>query len=73
MLTSLLSLTSVFAPLISTQLLAFFTGAGAPIELPGAPFFAGSIFLALGLLTVLRAFRRNPGFGQTHPADHGVS
>ena len=60
MLTSLLSLTSIFAPLIATQLFAFFTRPEAPVNLPGAPFFVGSIFMALALAMVLRTFRRNP-------------
>jgi DHA1 family tetracycline resistance protein-like MFS transporter len=60
MLTSLLSLTSIFAPLIATQLFAYFTGPSAPLHLPGAPFFVGSLFMILALATVLRAFRLNP-------------
>lgn len=59
-LTSLMSLTSIFAPLISTQLFGLFTGDGAPMELPGAPFFAGAVFFLLALVAVRRAFRRNP-------------
>ena len=38
------------APLIATQLFAFFTAPEAPVQLPGAPFFAGSVFMALALL-----------------------
>jgi DHA1 family tetracycline resistance protein-like MFS transporter len=59
-LTSLMSLTAIFAPLIATQLFGTFTGNGVPVELPGAPFFAGAIFLAAALAGVLRVFRRNP-------------
>ncbi len=59
-LTSLMSLTSIFAPLISTQLFSFFTGADAPVELPGAPFFAGALFVTLALAVVIRVFRNNP-------------
>lgn len=60
-LTSLMSLTSIFAPLISTQLFSTFTGAGAPIELPGAPFFAGALFVATALTVTIRLFRKHPG------------
>lgn len=67
-LTSLLSLTSIFAPLISTQLFAYFTGPEAPIELPGAPFFAGAVFFAVAFLLVVRAFRRNPETGSARSA-----
>jgi len=59
-LTSLMSLTSIFAPLISTQLFSVFTGEGAPLELPGAPFFAGALFVAVALTVTIRVFRRNP-------------
>ncbi len=64
-LTSLISLTAIVAPLISTQLFSFFTGAGAPVEMPGMPFFAGAVFAAIGLVVVVVVFRRNP-----QPAPH---
>jgi DHA1 family tetracycline resistance protein-like MFS transporter len=63
MLTSLLSLTSIVAPVASTQLFAAFTGEGAAVELPGAPFFAGAVCMMLALVTALRAFRRIPEAG----------
>lgn len=59
-LTSLISLTAIFAPLISTQLFRRFTGEGAVVELPGAPFFACTAFLLVSLMLVIAAFRRNP-------------
>jgi len=59
-LTSLMSLTAIFSPLIATQLFGAFTGGAARMELPGIPFFAGAIFLAAALLAVIRVFRRNP-------------
>jgi DHA1 family tetracycline resistance protein-like MFS transporter len=59
-LTSLMSLTAIFAPVIATQLFGICTGNGAPVELPGAPFFAGALFLMVALAAVLRAFRLNP-------------
>jgi DHA1 family tetracycline resistance protein-like MFS transporter len=59
-LTSLMSLTAIFAPLIATLLFGAFTGAGAMVELPGAPFYVGAVFLAAALAAVLRTFRRNP-------------
>ena len=59
-LTSLLSLTAIVAPLISTQVFSHFTGEGAPIELPGAPFFIGAVFGVVAVAIVVVVFRRNP-------------
>lgn len=60
-LTSLLSLTSIIAPLLfTTALFSYFTSAGAPITLPGAPFFLGSALFVTALILLLRLFRRLP-------------
>ena len=59
---SLMSLTSIAAPLIFTAgLFSYFTSASAPIELPGAPFLLGAVMYALAFWSVLRLFRRMPG------------
>ncbi|MYH50310.1 MAG: TCR/Tet family MFS transporter, partial [Gammaproteobacteria bacterium] len=59
---SLMSLTSIAAPLIFTAgLFSYFTSAGAPIQLPGAPFLLGAVMYALAFWSVLRLFRRMPG------------
>lgn len=50
-LMSLMSLTAVGSPVLMTQLFARFTGAGAPVYFPGAPFLLAAI-LALGALLV---------------------
>lgn len=55
-----MSLTAIFAPLISTQLFSRFTGEGALFELPGAPFFASTLFLLVAVLLVVGVFRRQP-------------
>ena len=61
-LTSLTSLTSIFAPLIFTAgLFSFFTSSAAPMALPGAPFLLGSILFAVSLVVLIRLFRRIPG------------
>ena len=39
-LASITGITAIVGPLLATQLFGHFTGAGAPLELPGAPFFA---------------------------------
>ena len=58
---SLMSLTSIAAPLIFTAgLFSYFTSPSAPIELPGAPFLLGALMYALAFWSVLRLFRRMP-------------
>ncbi|MGL4609129.1 MAG: TCR/Tet family MFS transporter [Trueperaceae bacterium] len=60
-LTSLFSLTSVFAPLIFVSgLFSYFTSDAAPFMLPGAPFFLGAVFNALAVLIVIQVFRKFP-------------
>lgn len=62
-LTSLISLTNIFAPLIFTAgLFSYFTSDTAPIRLPGAPFFLGSALQVLALVIIIRVFRRVPEF-----------
>lgn len=60
-LTSLVSLTAIFAPLIFTAgLFSHFTGEHAPLRLPGAPFLFGAALCAAALLLLARLFRRIP-------------
>ena len=70
-LTSLTSLTSVVSPLIFTTLLfGYFTSENAPITLPGAPFFLGSVLFLVSLLLLNRLFKRIPaGAPEAVPAD----
>ena len=59
--TSLTSLTAIFSPLIFTAgLFSFFTSAAAPVILPGAPFFLGSLLFLIALGLLVRLFRRLP-------------
>ena len=59
--TSLTSLTAIFSPLIFTSgLFSFFTSAAAPVILPGAPFFLGSLLFLVSLILLVRLFRRLP-------------
>ena len=59
--TSLISLTAIISPLIfTTGLFSFFTSANAPIILPGAPFFLGSLLFLVSLILLVRLFRRLP-------------
>nr|AWJ66291.1 tetracycline efflux protein [uncultured bacterium] len=60
-LTSLLSLTGAFAPLIfTTGLFAYFTSDQAPFILPGAPFLAGAVLIVIAWVLTWRLFRRIP-------------
>lgn len=59
-LTSLMSLSSIAAPLVFTSgLFSYFTSAAAPFELPGAPLLAGSLLMATAMLLLIRTFRRH--------------
>lgn len=58
-LTSLISFTAIIGPPFMTGLFGYFTSDGAPIELPGAAFFAGASLTFLSLLFALYIFRRN--------------
>ena len=68
-LTSMLSLTSIVAPLVSGGLFGMFTGERSIAELPGMPFFAGAVFLVLALALVIRTLRRNPVIAEAARTD----
>ncbi len=53
-LTSLMSLTSIFGPLIMTRLFYFATDAKSSFHFPGAPFLLGAIFMATSLVLTWR-------------------
>lgn len=58
-LTSLMSLTAIFAPLIFTAgLFSYFTSDNAPFELPGAPFLLAALLLLIAIVILLRLFKR---------------
>ena len=59
-LTSLLSGSAIVAPILSGASFAAFSGEGARLDLPGAPFFLGAILLAVAWWWIVRTFRRNP-------------
>ena len=60
-LTSLISLTNIAAPLLfAAGLFSFFTSENAPVYLPGAPFFLGSLLQLAAFLVVIAVFRRYP-------------
>jgi DHA1 family tetracycline resistance protein-like MFS transporter len=45
-LTSMMSLTTIFGPLMMTNLFSYFTHSNAIFYFPGAPFFLGAIFMS---------------------------
>ncbi len=63
-LTSLMSITAIIGPPLMTNLFTYFTSKGAPVYLPGAPFFAGAFLL---LLAVLLSYRSLSTFQPTVP------
>ncbi len=54
-LTSLVSITSIFGPLMMTHLFAAFTGKQAYFEFPGAPFLAGAVLLLFSSIWAYRS------------------
>ena len=60
-LTSLMSVTSIIGPLLMNNLFSYFTGVNAPIELPGAPFFAGFIMVVVAVYLSVRTLRKYEG------------
>ncbi|HEX7036713.1 MAG TPA: TCR/Tet family MFS transporter [Pseudomonadales bacterium] len=67
-LASLASLTAILSPPFMTQLFSFFTGADAPVYLPGAPFLAAALLSAGALVLFLRATgRREPTLTEQAP------
>ncbi len=59
-LSSLNALSAVIGPLLATQIFRYFISDAAPIHLPGAPFFMGSLLIVVGLFLAMRTFRRLP-------------
>jgi MFS transporter, DHA1 family, tetracycline resistance protein len=58
-LTSLMSATSVIGPPMMTNLFAWAVKPGNPIYLPGAPFFLGSILLAVSAILAYISFHKH--------------
>jgi DHA1 family tetracycline resistance protein-like MFS transporter len=56
-LTSLMSLTSIFGPLLMTNLFAYFTSDKAPIQLPGAPYWTAAVMILIALLLTFFVLR----------------
>lgn len=60
-LTSLMSLTNIFAPLFFTAgLFSYFTSETAFVRLPGSPFLVGSFLIFVAMVVCIVVFKRNP-------------
>ncbi|MBO0932214.1 TCR/Tet family MFS transporter [Fibrella aquatilis] len=56
-LTSLMSLTAIFSPVLMTNLFAYFTRPTAPVYFPGAPYLAGAVFTIISIIITASALR----------------
>ena len=57
-LTSLVSVTSIFGPLMMTNLFAYFTSSKAPFQFPGAPFAMGAFLTLLGVIFAMKSLAK---------------
>jgi MFS transporter, DHA1 family, tetracycline resistance protein len=57
-LTSVMSLSSIIGPLVMNNLFFYFSHASAPIYLPGAPFYLGSILMLLSAIVAYKTLHK---------------
>ncbi len=57
-LTSLMSATTIFAPVMMTSLFAYFTSTKTPFLFPGAPFFLGAVLILVSTGLAYRSMKR---------------
>lgn len=58
-MTSIMSLTSIFGPLVMNNLFAVCSGKNAIIELPGAPMLLGALLIMIAFVLVWSIYRKN--------------
>jgi DHA1 family tetracycline resistance protein-like MFS transporter len=58
-LTGLMSLSSIFGPLVMTESFYYFTKPNPFMQFPGAPFAIGAALMLLSALLAVRSFKRN--------------
>lgn len=58
-LTSIMSATGIIGPLMMTSIFGYFTHIESRLYFPGAPFFAGAIFVMIALILILRKGEEN--------------
>lgn len=66
-LASLTSIAGIIGPLVGTGTFKYFTSKSAPIQLPGAPFLAGSLLTIVSLIPVMVIWKRMPGSVSDRP------
>jgi len=54
---SVMAINAIIAPVVMTQIFRLYTGEGAPIYLPGAPFFVSAILIVLTLIVFVLSMR----------------
>ncbi|WP_428329625.1 TCR/Tet family MFS transporter [Mucilaginibacter sp.] len=58
-LTSLMSISSIFGPLVMTESFYYFTKPNSLFQFPGAPFVIGALLMLLSALLAVRSFKKN--------------
>jgi MFS transporter, DHA1 family, tetracycline resistance protein len=58
-LTSLVSLSTIFGPLVMTWSFYYFTKPNAPFQFPGAPFAIGAVLMLLSTILAVLSFKKN--------------
>lgn len=58
-LTSLVSLSTIFGPLVMTWSFYYFTNPNAPFQFPGAPFAIGSVLMLFSAILAVISFKKN--------------
>lgn len=58
-LTSVMSLTAIFGPLLMTNLFAYFTSVQAPLLFPGAPFLLGGLLMLISSMVAYKSLKQN--------------
>ena len=58
-LTSLMSVSSIFGPLLMTEAFYYFTKPNPFFQFPGAPFLIGALLMILSAILAVRSFKRN--------------
>ncbi|RYZ96262.1 MAG: MFS transporter [Sphingobacteriaceae bacterium] len=57
-LTSLMSVSTIFGPMVMSFIFYYFTKPDAPVHLPGAPFFLGAALMLASTLLAIRSFKK---------------